>query len=343
MKRKALIAISLAVIATTFISYKFYHRAGAAAMEAIAVKAATVQEVNLPQEIKAIATLTARSVEITPEIAGHVNAVLFKDGAQVNKGDVLVQLDDAIYKSQFESAKAKLELSENKFRRMALLGKKGVIAQQTIDEAEADLKERKAEMEVNGVTLNKMKLVAPFDGVVGKSQINPGDYVTIGKELVTITDTRHLRIEYSVPEKYLPLIKLGQEVKVTAAAYPGKVFIGKLSFISPTVNADNRTIALYADIENANNKLAAGMFVEASQALGSTDHALMVPARSLIPILDGAQVFKVVDGKAMSVDVELGQRTADSVQITKGLTKTDVIITDGQMKVKNGMAVNVQS
>ena len=341
MNRKMLTVVSLLVITIAFISYKFTHRSGAAEMNAILVKASAVQEVSLPQEIHAIATLTARSVQITPEIAGHVNTVLFKDGSQVTAGTVLVQLDDSVYKAQYESAKAKLHFSENKFRRMALLGTKGVIAQQEIDAAEADLKERKAEMQVNEVMLNKMKLVAPFDGVVGKSMINPGDYVTVGQAIVMLTDTKHLRIEYSVPEKYLPHLKIGQAVKVTAAAYPGKVFIGKLSYISPTVNADNRTLAVYADIENTQNLLASGMFVEASQALDSTDNALMVPSRSLIPILDGAQVFKVVDGKAVSVDVELGQRTADSVQVTKGLTKNDVVITDGQMKVKNGMAVKL--
>ncbi len=269
--------------------------------------------------------------------------MLFKDGSQVQSGAVLVQLDDAVMKTKLESAKARLNLSENNYRRMALLGKKGVIAQKTIDEVEADLKERKAEMQENEVLLNRMKLVAPFDGVVGKSKINPGDYVNVGQEIVTVTDTKHLRVEYSVPEKYLPNIKIGQEVKVTAAAYPGKVFVGKLTFISPTVNPDNRTIALYAEIDNSENLLASGMFVEASQSLGATDHALMIPARSLVPILDGAQVYKVVDGKALSVNVILGQRTADSVEVTQGLTKNDVVITDGQMKIQNGMAVKVQS
>jgi membrane fusion protein (multidrug efflux system) len=85
------------------------------------------------------------------------------------------------------------------------------------------------------------------------------------------------------------------------------------------------------------------MFVDASQSLGATEHALIVPARSLVPVLDGAQIYKVVDGKAVSVNVTIGQRTPESVEITQGLAKSDVVITDGQMKLKNGMPVKIQS
>ena len=342
MKKKILVVTLAIATAITLVSYKFKHRAAIASAPSVMVQTSPVQEGSLPQEIHAIATLSARSVQITPEIAGHVNSVLFQDGAMVKCGAVLVQLDDAVYKAKYESAKARLQFSENKFRRMALLGKKGVIAQQTIDQAESDLKERRAEMQENAVMLDKMKLTAPFDGVVGRSQINPGNYVTVGQNIVLLTDTKHLRIEYTVPEKYLPHLKIGQEVKVTAAAYPDQVFTGKLTFISPTINADNRSIAVYAEIENDAGQLAAGMYVDASQSLGTTEHALMVPARSLVPVLDGAQVFKVVDGKAYSVNVVVGQRTHESVQITQGLAKNDIVITDGQMKVKNGMPVQVK-
>ena len=265
MKTKMMVGIVLAAVLTLSVGYKFFHRSGNADISAIIVKASTVQETDLPQEIHVIGTLTARSVQITPEIPGHVNTVLFKDGSVVTRNTVLVQLDDAVYKAKFESAKAKLHYSENNFRRMALLGKKGVVAQQAIDQAESDLKERKAEMDENEVMLNKMKLTAPFDGVVGNSHVNPGDYVTVGQNIVTLTDTKHLRIEYTVPEKYLPHLKLGQNVQVTTAAYPGKTFTATLTFISPTINTDNRSIALYAEIDNTENLLAAGMFVEASQ------------------------------------------------------------------------------
>ena len=342
MKNKILTSIILVASIALVMGYKFNHRTSSAEMNAVVVRASQVHETELPQEIHVIGTLVARSVQITPEIPGHINTVLFKDGSFVTRGTVLVQLDDAVYKAKFESAKARLNYSKNNYRRMALLGKKGVIAQQAIDQAEADLKERQADMDENEVILNKMKLTAPFDGVVGNSRVNPGDYVTVGQNIVMLTNTKNLRIEYTVPEKFLPLLRLGQKVAITAAAYPGKAFSGTLTFISPTINVENRSISLYAEIDNSESLLAAGMFVEASQSLGNTEHALMVPARSLIPVLDGAQVFKIVDGKAFSVDVVIGQRTAENVQVVQGVTKNDIVITDGQLKVKNGMPVKVQ-
>ncbi len=188
-----------------------------------------------------------------------------------------------------------------------------------------------------------MKLTAPFDGMVGKSKVNPGDYVTTGQSVVTLTDTKHLRIEYNVPEKYLPALKLAQEVKIKTSTYPEKTFIGKVAFISPTINTDNRSVALYANVPNNDNVLAAGMFVNVSQSLGLEKHVLMVPSRSLVPVLDGVQVYKVVDGKAFAVPVLIGKRTEKNVQIIQGLSSGDTVITDGQLKLKNNMPIKIKT
>lgn len=321
------------------------YRAGSANLQpdAVWVQAKQVKEAAFPLEVTAIGTLVARSVEITPEVAGHVDKIFFKDGAYVKQGTSLIQLDDVVAKSRYESAKAKLAYSENDYKRKALLGKEGAITQQAIDAAEADFKEQKADAQENAVMVSKMMLTAPFDGAMGKSKVNTGDYVTIGQSLVTLTDVKHLRIEYNVPEKYLPLLKLGQQVAVTTSTFPGKVFNGNVAFISPTINIDNRSVSLYADVPNDNNLLAPGMFVNVSQSLGSEESVLMIPARSLVPILDGEQVFKVVDGKAYAVTVSIGKRSDVNVQVTQGLSPGDVIITDGQLKVKNGMPVKIKT
>src|SRR5262249_53736473 len=148
------------------------------------------------------------------------------------------------------SAKAQLAYSDNNYKRMVLLGKEGAIARQAIDQADADLKEKQASADESEVRLNKMLLTAPFDGMVGKFKVNPGDYVNVGQSLVTLTDTKHLRVEYNVSERHLATLKRGQEVKLTAAAYPGKAFSGTVSYISPTINTDNRSLSLYADVPN---------------------------------------------------------------------------------------------
>src|SRR5262245_48466156 len=231
MKKKLMIVASFLVIsATTGWVIKYRSQSAPTQASAIWVQATSVKETSLPLEANAIGTLVARSVEITPEIAGHVKEILFRDGTFVTKGTPLIQLDDSIYKAKYESTKAQLIASENDFKRKASLGKMGIITKPAIDQAEADLKEKKANAEENSVTLNKMKLIAPFDGMVGKSKVNPGDYITTGQSVVTLTDTQHLRVEYNIPEKYRPALKLGQVVKITTSTYPGKVFIGKVAF-----------------------------------------------------------------------------------------------------------------
>lgn len=344
MKKKKILVLGLLITAVAIWGIvKFYSRSAMPAEKAIWVQASTVKESSLPLEARAIGTITARSVEITSEVAGHVEKILFQDGAAVTEGTPLIQLDDSVYLTKYGLAKAKLAYSEINFDRMVQLGKKGAIAKQAIEAAEADLKEKKADAEESKVMVDKMKLTAPFDGIVGKRKVHRGDYVTIGQSVVMITDTKHLHIEYNISEKYLPLLKIGQEVKITAVAYPGKTFTGKVAFISPTITADNRSVSLYASVDNKDNELAPGMFVNVLHSLGTKERVLMIPSRSLVPILDGEQVYKIVDGKAYAVSVLLGQRIEDTVQITQGLAPGDVIITDGQLKVKNGMPVQVKT
>lgn len=343
MPRKYLLVISVVIMAAVvWAVMKVKSSVSDMQPDAVVVRVEKVQESSLPLEAHAIGTLVARSVEITPEVAGHVDKILFQDGAYVKQGAPLIQLDATVAKARLESAKAQLAYSESDYKRKALLARQGVIAQQAIDQAESDLKEKRASASENEVMVSKMTLTAPFDGMAGKSKVNPGDFVNVAQGMLTLTDTHHLRIEYNVPEQFLPLLKLGQAVQITTTTYPGKVFTGKVAFISPTINAENRSVSLYAEVPNDSNLLAPGMFVNVVQALGRKENVIMIPARSLVPMLDGEQVFKVVDGKAYPVTVLTGTRAGDNVQVTQGLGTGDTIITDGQLKVKNGTPVKAQ-
>ncbi|TAK79099.1 MAG: efflux RND transporter periplasmic adaptor subunit [Gammaproteobacteria bacterium] len=344
MKKKKVVIIVLMVLAISSLGVmKYRSKSMAADQEAVWVQASQVKETTLPIDVHAIGTLVARSADISPHVAEHVEKILFQDGVFVTQNTPLIQLDDAVYKAKYASAKAQLIYSENNYKRMALLGKVGAISKQAIDQADSEWKEKKADAEENEATLKEMTLYAPFDGVVGKCKVNPGDYVTEGQSMVTITDTKHLRVEYNVPEKYLPLLKLGQAVSITTEAYPGRTFAGTLAFIAPTINTDNRSISLYAEVPNQKNELAAGMFVDVTQHLGSDQRALVIPARSLVPMVEGEQVYKIVDGKAVAISVVVGRRMEDSVQVVQGLSANDQVITDGQLKVKNGVPVKVKS
>lgn len=344
MRKKKIILIASILILSVMVLIikKHYSTKSSPEAPSVWVKAEPVKEQSLAIEALAIGTLVAaKSVVITPEIVGHVEKIFFQDGSFVKQGTPLIQLDDASARAQWISAKANLAYSEADYKRKAWLEKKGAIARQAIEQAEADLKEKKAIAEEKQIALDKNLLRAPFDGVMGKCGVNVGDYVTVGQNIVRITDTHHLRVEYSVSEKYLPELKQGQAISLTASAYPGKTFVGTLAFISPTINSEERTIALYAEVPNEHSQLKPGMFVNVVQSLGNQDHVLVVPARTLVPVMGGEQIYKIVNGKAQAVSVVIGNRSHDRVQIAEGLLAGDMVITDGQLKLKDGIPVQV--
>lgn len=342
--KKSIVAVILLLAIFFGLFYFKHHRVPAVIPEeAVVIEATAVKQGTIAIEAHAIGTLTAaKTVPVTPEIAGHVAKILFQDGTFVKEGTPLIQLDDAVFKAKLESAKANLHFSEANYNRMVLLGKSGAISKQAIEQAQADLQEKRASAKESQVTVDKMTLTAPFDGMIGQIKVNPGNYVQVGQELVTLTDTHHLRVEYSVPEKYLPQLKLGQEVKLTTNTYPGKEFIGKVAYISPTIDTDNRTISLYADVDNTQGLLTSGLFVNVVQFLGTEKNGLMVPVVSLVPTIDGQQVYKIVDNKAVPVSVTIGQRTEDSAQVLSGLTAGDIVVIAGQEKLKEGTSVKIK-
>ncbi len=337
MKKRLLLA-GIVLIGLIFL-WRHFHATPAPTMPTVVVQVAPVQNQLLQNTIQAIGTINAASVEVTPETAGHIASIAFTDGAVVKQGDTLIQLDDSILKAKLESMVAQYQLSSQSYARLKKLAGKGIITQQALDEASADIKEKKAALDEASVTDAKMKLVAPFDGMVGQRKVNIGDYVNPGQGIVTLTDTNHLRVEYNLPEKYLSAVQIGQTVKITTAAYPGKLFTGTITYISPTINPENRTIAIYAALNSDHDRLASGLFVDVTQTLSQAKEALVVPARSLVPVLNGNQVYKIVNGKAVSVDVKVGTRTENTVEITEGLKTGDQVVTDGQLKVRNGQPV----
>jgi membrane fusion protein (multidrug efflux system) len=335
-------SLILLLVISLFMFYKHHRNTQDIIQEAVIVNVSQVKTGNIAVEEHAIGSLTAaKNVQITPETSGHVAKIFFEDGGVfVKQGTPLVQLDDASYKAKLESDKANLLYSETDYKRKVLLGKQGAIAQQAIDQALADLKTKKAAAEQSQVEVNKMLLTAPFDGVLGKFNISPGDYVSVGQKIVSLTDIQHLRVEYAVSEKYLAHLKRGQKIKIMTSSYPDKEFVGTVAFISPTINESDRTISLYAEVKNDQQLLTSGMFVNVTQDLGSENDALLLPASCLMPTIDGQQVFKVVDHKALAVTVKIGRRVLDSVQIISGLSLGDHVVVDGQNKLKDGARVS---
>jgi membrane fusion protein (multidrug efflux system) len=304
-----------------------------------AVEVARVAASDFSDEVAAVGTLKSNeSVVLRPETAGRVAAIGFKDGAVVTKGAVLVVFDAAIQEAELQQARANLALARSSYERnVELVGKK-FLSQQALDSSAATLKVQEAAVQLAEAKVAKMRIKAPFSGMVGLRNVSVGDYLKDGQDLINIEDVATLRVDFKLPENYLGRIGKGQTVEVTTDALPGDRFKAVLDAIDPMVDQNGRAISARARLDNAKGKLRPGMFVRVRLLFGERKAVLMVPEQAIVP---GGQpaVFKVADGKAGLVKVRLGVRRAAQVEVLEGLAEGDLVVTAGQLKLRDGAPV----
>lgn len=304
-----------------------------------AVEVARVAASDFADDVAAVGTLKSNeSVVLRPETAGRVASIGFKDGAVVAKGTVLVVFDAAIQDAELQQARANLALAKSSYERnVELVGKK-FLSQQALDASAATLKVQEAAVQLAEAKAAKMRIKAPFTGMVGLRNVSVGDYLKDGQDLINIEDVATLRVDFKLPENYLGRISKGQVVEVVSDALPSERFKAVLDAIDPLVDQNGRSISARARLDNAKGKLRPGMFVRVRLLFGERKAVLMVPEQAIVP---GGQpaVFKVVDGKASLVKVKLGVRRTAQVEIVEGLAAGDLIVTAGQLKLREGAAV----
>lgn len=301
-----------------------------------------VQVVNIPIVATAAGNLIAnQSTNMSPKNPGYVTKILFKDGQFVKKGSLLIQLDASKQMNDLAAAKAEAQLSQLQYNRDLKAYKKGLILQSVVYQDKVTNQKNQALVKTNQTLLDDMDLAAPFSGYLGAKTFSIGDYVTAGQKLISLVDKEHLKVAYSLPSFYAPKLKIGQNVMITADFLPGLTLPAKVSFIAPSVDSNSQTIQVQAILDNHENTLKPGQFVNVKQTLGMQRNAILVPEESVIADLSGNHVFMVRNDKAVSVPVTLGERIYGKVQITKGLKAGDHVVTKGQLLLKNGSKVKV--
>lgn len=313
--------------------------AGPAGGFAVSVEVAKVAATDFSDEASAVGNLKSNeSVVMRPETPGRIAAVHFRDGAIVGKGAVLVTLDAAVQEAELEQARANLALARSNHQRNQELLEKKFVSAQALDNSAATLKVQEAAVQLAAAKVGRMRIKAPFDGMVGLRNVSVGDYVKEGQELINIEDLATLRVDFKLPETYLGRIIKGRVVEVSTDALPGQQFKAVLDAVDPMVDQNGRAISSRARLDNAAGKLRPGMFVRVRLLFGERRNVLMAPEQAIVP---GTQpmVFKVVDGKAVAAGVQLGVRRAGQVEIVDGLAAGDLIVTAGQLKLRDGAAV----
>ena len=303
-------------------------------------------------QLTAVGTLRAvRGVDVTTEIAGLVRSVDFKSGDEVKFGQVLTQLNADSDLAQLHSLEAAAELAATVYERDKAQVEAEVLSQAQLDNDAADLKSKRAQVAQQVATLDKKTIRAPFAGKLGISTVNPGQYLNPGDKLVTLQTIDPIYVDFYFPQQQLPQVAIGQEVAVTADAYPGTTFIGKVNAINPKVDSSTRNVEIEATVPNAKRLLLPGMFAAVKLNSGGEQRYLTLPQTAITynPYGDTVFVVKRAEGKdekkdekskptlvAQQVFVTTGPTRGDQVAILTGVEAGTEVVTSGGVKLKNG-------
>lgn len=309
--------------------------------EAVSVETAHVETAVWSHSVSAVGSLKSQdSVMLRPEITGRIADINFTEGGPVEQGQLLIQLDDAVARAELEQAEAALGLARSQFNRAQQLTAQGFISTQARDESASELKVREASVSMARAQLEKTRITAPFDGLIGLRNVSRGDYVNAGQDLVPLESIHPLNVDFRVPEQYLGQVQVGSRIHLRFDALPDVTREGVVGAISPLIETGGRSILLRARVPNEDLALRPGMFARVD--LRFADHeALVVPEASIAPSGDGNAIYVVDNGQARKVEVVLGVRRDGRVEVVGGVEEGDEILISGLQKVSDGTWVQV--
>jgi membrane fusion protein (multidrug efflux system) len=355
MKRILLAAAAIAVAAGAGFYWKYSPLSSAAPKAAgpgskggpgagVPVKAGAARTGTISEEVSAVGTLLAdESVMIRPEIAGRVTAIHFDEGQAVAAGARLVSLDSAEVRAQLAGSRADERLNAQRAERAEELYKKSFISQQALDDAREAYKKAAAKRQEDEARLAKTEVRAPFAGIVGLRQVSMGAYLQAGADVARLDRIDEMKLDFRVPEVFLGRIGKDQPIAVRVDAFPDEKFSGRVYAHETTVDERTRTTLLRARVPNPGARLRPGMFARVLLELGSNSNAILIPEQAVVPRGNRNFVFRVLDGKARLTEIELGSRTPGEVEVRKGLSPGERVVTDGQLKLQDGAPVVVLS
>lgn len=283
--------------------------------------------------------LPNENLDIHPEMAGRLTFLNVGDGARVNKGTILAKLNDADLQAQLKKLKIQLELSQKTEERLRKLLAVNGINQADYDMALNQLNNIKADIEITQANIDKTIVKAPFEGVLGLRKISPGAYITPQTVITTLLQTNKVKVDFSVPEEFVNQVQRGKNIQLEVA---NKKLTATIIATEPEINETNRNLKVRAIINEG--QLTAGSFVKILMSNTINNNtSILIPTNCIIPEAKTKKVIIVKNGKASFVSVETGLRTADGIQVIKGLEIGDSVIVSGVLFVRPNSILKVRS
>jgi len=294
-----------------------------------------------------------QGVNVTTELAGLVRAIYFKPGAEVKAGDVLVQLNADADVALLHALEAQTKLAEIVYHRDAAQFAIKAVSKATLDADQQNLKNLQAQLAQQAATVAKKTLVAPFTGRLGIAAINTGQYLNAGDQVAPLEALDPLYADFYIPQQDLVQLKIGSLVKIKTDTYPDKTFTGAITTIDSIVNEKTRNIKVEATIANPRFELYPGMFISVEIELAAQKRYLTLP-QTAINFNPYGEIVYIVQKKyknnkgkpilrVLQTFVQTGDKRGDQVAILEGLKEGDMVVTSGQLKLRNGSVVTINN
>ncbi|WP_280150450.1 efflux RND transporter periplasmic adaptor subunit [Piscinibacter sp. XHJ-5] len=315
---------------------------GATPAGVVAVEVARAESRSLLDDATAVGSLRSRQgIMLRPEVAGRIVKLGFVDGQPVRRGQLLVQLDDQLQAAELRQAEAQVGIAQANYQRNKDLVAQNFVSQRVLDESSAGLEVAQAQAALARTRVSRMKITAPFDGIVGIRNVSLGDYVKDGADLVGLEDISSVFVDFRMPERFLTRVRPQQRADVTLDALPGKSMQATIEAVDPQLDANGRSLLVRARLDNQAGLLRPGMFARVRVVFARRDNAIVVPEEALVPQGNKQFVVKVLPSPkgpvSQRIEVAAGARQEGKVEVQgTGIAAGDTVVTAGQAQLMRG-------
>ncbi|MDT8410262.1 MAG: efflux RND transporter periplasmic adaptor subunit [Wenzhouxiangellaceae bacterium] len=350
--RAAIVLAALAVVLGGLFAWRFYQieqqrQAMSQAPPPTDIEVVDVARRSWQQSISAIGSLRAvNGVQVSNEIAGLVEAVEFESGQQVEAGQVLLRLDAETDEAALETRQAEERLALQQFERFSDLIDQKAVSRSDFDEARANYEAAVARVHEQQALLAKKTIRAPFSGMLGLRMIDLGQYLGVGTPIVGINMLDPIDVDFTISERNLPQVAVGDEIEVQVAAFPGKVFSGRILALDSSVLPESRTVRVRARLDNPEMQLRPGMFAQVRSFRDERLELATVPRTAISYNTYGDFVFVVTENDSGEkiverASVETGQVRDGEVELVQGVEPGTTVVKAGLLRLRNEQRVRV--
>src|SRR5213592_4694007 len=323
-------------------------------MPSVTVTSAPVKEEDWAPRLSAVGSVSAvQGAVVSTELGGVVTEIAFENGGEAKKGDLLMKLDASQEEALLRSAEAEAQLARTDLERARDLAMKKVVSGAELDSAQSKFTRLNAVVDQMRSNIAKKTIVAPFDGQLGIRQVNVGQMINAGQQVIALTSLDSVYVDFALPEQHLSKLTKDLEVRVRVDALPGRAFKGKLTAINSMLDPVTRNVPLQATLQNPDHALHPGMFAKVDVMLPEIKKAIVIPGSAVSYAPYGDSVFvieKQKDPKSGRESlvlrqqfVRIGDARGDFVAVTQGLKAGQTVVGTGVFKLRNGMAVTVNN